>query len=389
MAHRRVGSLVSFRTSISTPRTHRGVDSVGTMADVQLVSPQSSDTSATQSKGGPSSEVKHAMAQAEALLQAEQMANKSESRANDANSKAAEQKHRTRKRAGFQQFDDYLGKADEGDTLDEIATIDDSAVQQRSDLAADGDLPTPERTRPNSEAKFHERYIRSITDRTGGSTVRIKTITKCAGTVLLGLVALIMIWVVGAKRHVWAMPAVVHRTLHSPSPPKPSPPPSPSPPSPNPFPWFPHGFPPQAPAPPPPAAAPPPPSSKAPGHEHSQQHHCGRHCRHIRPQEPPPPLPPPPPPHSLPSSPLPWPLSVLPRLDVAEGEVRELLNHRFNHGRASNNLEEVGVLVHTFDGFLNDTAPWEVATSGWHAKFSTVLSASIVNLRKAGAPISY
>ena len=50
----------------------------------------------------------------------------------------------------------------------------------------------------------------------------------------------------------------------------------------------------------------------------------------------------------------------------------------------TNNLTEAGILIHTFDGHLNPTAPWTVKSYGWMTAYSRILSTSLINNRKAG-----
>ena len=89
---------------------------------------------------------------------------------------------------------------------------------------------------------------------------------------------------------------------------------------------------------------------------------------------PPSPLPaPPPPPCTSPAT-----SAASPRFVV------DRINARFNAGRPSNDLCAAGVLVHAFDGHLDASAPWRVNAAGWMEQYGRILSASLINARKAG-----
>ena len=106
----------------------------------------------------------------------------------------------------------------------------------------------------------------------------------------------------------------------------------------------------------------------------------------------PPPIPPappsPPPPPVRPPRPRPPPLplqvTALPGPTVSSTHVVDQLNERYRNGRASNNVSEAGVIIHTFDGHLSSTEPWHTRSDGWMASYSYILSCSIISARKSG-----
>ena len=137
---------------------------------------------------------------------------------------------------------------------------------------------------------------------------------------------------------------------------------SPSPPPLHPSPSMPH-LPPPPPPPPPPPSRPPSPSPPPPN----------------RPPSPSPPPPLPPSPRPPPSPPAPPPAPPPPPVTA------EYLSARFAGGRASNDLAEAGVLVHTFD--MTETADtqnhvWEPCPpTSWCSKYNDRLPASLINAR--------
>ena len=101
------------------------------------------------------------------------------------------------------------------------------------------------------------------------------------------------------------------------------------------------------------------------------------------PRVPPPPLPPqqPPPPFG---TPLAIQLAEMPGPEVAAGYVRDRINVRFQNGHASDDPQEAGVLIHTFDGHLSFDEPWRVESDGWMAAYHRILSTSLVSAHYRG-----
>ena len=60
------------------------------------------------------------------------------------------------------------------------------------------------------------------------------------------------------------------------------------------------------------------------------------------------------------------------------------INARYDRGYATNDLNDAGVLIHTFDDHLDSNEPWHTKQTGWMEDYSNILSCSIVNRRKHG-----
>lgn len=131
----------------------------------------------------------------------------------------------------------------------------------------------------------------------------------------------------------------IKQALYHPPPPPPSPPPRPMPPPCPPPPPPPRPTPPPMPPPPPPPSPPgPPPPSGQP----------------AAPQPAPPPEGPPP---ACPFPSMPPIVPPFPAPPPFPPEVTDL-NHRYNHGRPSNDLRKAGILVHMWDGTESSSQKW-------------------------------
>ena len=62
------------------------------------------------------------------------------------------------------------------------------------------------------------------------------------------------------------------------------------------------------------------------------------------------------------------------------------IRKRYNHGKASNDVAEAGLLVHCFDGTEGADAPWKPCTTGTCNQFQWWWSASFINLVQLANP---
>ena len=107
------------------------------------------------------------------------------------------------------------------------------------------------------------------------------------------------------------------------------------------------------------------------------------------PQPPPPPPPPPAPPGPRPPpSPQPWPPPPPPSPSVPPpgGAIVERLNFRFRDGRPSNELEEIGVILHQFDESEDPDMPWKRCPQFCHG-FGQVCGCAFVKDRLSAQTI--